>query len=172
MAKERGQSRSRYKEKGQMAARSTDVYIPDEGRKEIAVCTGCKAIYKNKRWYMEEDETAKISREMAENEVVCPACQRIHDDNPAGIVTFAGDYLVDHEVEILNTIKNEAEKARNKNPLARIMEIRQEGNVMTIRTTDDKLAQKLGRNIYKAHSGSLEYQWSKDNNFVRVNWKR
>ncbi len=172
MAKERGQSRSRYKEKGQMAARSTDVYIPDEGRKEIAVCTGCKSLYKNKRWYLEGDELTKISSEMATNEVVCPACQRIRDDNPAGIVSITGDYLVEHEVEILNTIKNEAEKARAKNPLARIMEIRQEGNVMTIRTTDDKLAQKLGKNIYRAHSGNLEYQWSKDNNFVRVNWNR
>lgn len=172
MAKERGQSRSRYKEKAQMAARSTDVYLSDEGKKEIAVCTGCKALYKNKRWYLDENESENISRDMARNQVVCPACQRIHDDNPAGIVTFTGDYLVAHEVEILNTIKNEAEKSRAKNPLARIMEITQDGNFMTIRTTDDKLAQKLGRTIYKAHSGNLEYQWSKDYNFVRVSWSR
>ena len=172
MAKERAQSRSRYKEKAQMAARSTDAYVPEEGRREIAVCTGCHALYRNKRWYMEEDESAKISRDMARNEIICPACQRIRDDNPAGIVTFTGDYLIDHELEILNTIRNEAEKARVKNPLARIMEIRQEGNAITIRTTEDKLAQKLGKIIYKAHSGMLEYQWSKDNNFVRVNWSR
>ncbi len=172
MAKERGQSRSRYREKVEMAARSADVYVSDEARKEIAVCTGCKALYKNKRWFPKEDESAKISRDMVKYEVICPACQRIEDDNPAGIVTFSGNYLVEHELEILNIIKNEAEKTSIKNPLARIMEIRQEGNVMTIRTTDDKLAQKLGTNIYKAHSGNLEYQWSKDYNFVRVNWSR
>ena len=64
------------------------------------------------------------------------------------------------------------EKARTKNPLARIMEIRQEGSALTISTTDEKLAQKLGKDIYKAHSGKLEYQWRREESFVRVNWNR
>jgi NMD protein affecting ribosome stability and mRNA decay len=163
---------TRFREKGQMTARSTDVYLPKQGMKEVAVCTGCNALYWNKRWYLHEDESTKLSAEMVRNEVICPACQRIQDNYPAGVVTFTGDYLVLHENEILNTIKNVEEKARTKNPLARIMEIKQEGNVLTIRTTSDKLAEKLGRDIYKAHSGDLEYQWSKQENFVRVNWSR
>jgi NMD protein affecting ribosome stability and mRNA decay len=161
-----------YEEKGQMAARSTDAYLPKEGLKEVAVCTGCKILYWNKRWYLSEDESTKLSADMVRNEVLCPACRRMQDNNPAGIVTFSGDYLVKHENEILNTIKNVEEKARTKNPLARIMEIKQEGNVLTVYTTNDKLAQKLGRDIFKAHSGSLEYQWSKEYSFVRVNWNR
>jgi hypothetical protein len=172
MARTGEPSRARYGEKGQMTTRSTDVYLPKGGMKEVAECTGCKMLYWNKRWYPGEDESTKLSRDMVRNEVLCPACQRIQDDNPAGIVTFSGDYLVEHENEILNTIRNVEEKARGKNPLARIMEIRQEGNVLTIRTTDEKLAEKLGRDIYKAHSGRLEYQWSKENSFVRVNWSR
>ena len=96
----------------------------------------------------------------------------MQDDNPAGIVTFTGEYLVANEEEILNTIKNTEQKARARSPLSRVMEIKQEGNVLIVTTTEDKLAQKLGRDIYKAHSGKLEYQWSADNSSVRVNWTR
>ena len=168
----RGLSRIGYEEKGQRAARSTNVYLPQEGEKEVAVCTGCRALYWNKRWYVSEEETTGLAQAAVRKNVLCPACQRMQDNNPAGILTFSGDYLVRHEDEILNTIKNAEEKARAKNPLARIMEINQEGNVLTLTTTDDKLAQKLGRDVYKAHSGKLEYQWSRENDFVRVNWTR
>jgi NMD protein affecting ribosome stability and mRNA decay len=172
MARVRGLSKIGYEEKGQRAARSTNAYLPKEGMKEVAICTGCKALYWNKRWYLDENESTKLSLDMVKNEVICPACQRVQDNNPAGIVTFRGDYLVEHENDILNAIKNTEEKSRSKNPLARIMEIRKEGNLLTIMTTDDKLAQKLGRDIHKAHSGSLEYKWNKEDSFVRVNWSR
>ena len=168
----RGVTRFGYEEKGKMTTRSTDVYLPKEGMKEVAVCTGCGAFYTNKRWYPGEEEGAQLKGAPARSEVTCPSCQRMHDNNPAGIATFTGGYLVEHENEILNTIRNVEVKVRAKNPLARIMEIRQEGNVLTIATTQDKLAERLGRDIFKAHSGKLEFQWSKEENFVRVNWTR
>lgn len=171
MAGARGVTRIGYEEKGQRAIRSADVYVHKEGIKEETVCAGCQALYRNKRWYRSGDVAAKGSS-MTKGHVLCPACQRMKDGNPAGIATFAGDYLVQHENEIINTVKNVEEKARAKNPLARIMAIAREGDVVTVSTTDDKLAQKLGRDIYKAHSGRLEFQWSKEESFVRVNWSR
>ncbi|HEY3308527.1 MAG TPA: BCAM0308 family protein [Desulfuromonadaceae bacterium] len=165
-------SRISVEEKGQMAARNTDAYVNEAGMKEIAVCTECKALYWNKRWYLDESVSTGLSNDMIRKEVLCPACHRIHDNNPAGIVTYSGDYLLKHKVEIINTIKNSEEKARMKNPLARIMDIKEDQGSMIVSTTDDKLAQKLGRDIYKAHSGSLEYRWSRENNFLRVNWNR
>lgn len=159
-------------EKGQRAARSTDVYHVESSSREVAVCSGCNALYWNKRWYLDENESTKLNRGMIKETVLCPACQRMHDNNPAGVAVFTGDYLLEHEEEILNTIKNTENKSRVKNPLSRIMEIRQEKDVLTIHTTDDKLAQKLGRDIYKAHSGNLQYQWSNEHNFVRVKWSR
>lgn len=165
-------SRISVEEKGQMAARSTDVYVSDLGSKEVAVCKGCKALYWNKRWYPDESVSTLLSDDMIRTEILCPACHRIQDGNPAGIVTYSGNYLQEHKDEILNTIKNSEEKSRMKNPLARIMEIIQDENSMIVNTTDDKLAQKLGRDIFKAHSGSLEYKWSREHNFIRVNWSR
>ena len=159
-------------EKGQRTARSTDPYHTEKASKEVAVCSGCSALYWNKRWYLDEGEAESLISKKVKNTVLCPACQRMQDNNPAGIAVFTGDYLVAHEEEILNSLKNIEEKARVKNPLSRIMEIRQDGNILTVLTSDDKLAQKLGRDIFKAHSGSLQYQWSNEHNFVRVNWSR
>jgi NMD protein affecting ribosome stability and mRNA decay len=164
--------RTGVEEKGQRAVRSSDVYLPKRGAKEAALCKSCGALYRNKRWSVDEAELKKAKGEAGINKIICPSCQRIEDGNPAGIITLSGGYLAEHAGDILNAIKRTEAKSRVKNPLGRIMEIKQEQNMITIATTEDKLAQKLGREIYKAHHGELHYQWSHEENFVRVNWKR
>lgn len=161
-----------FEEKGQMAQRSTDAYRQKLGPTETAICKKCGTIYRNKRWHIDEAELNRLKGESGVTKVVCPACQRMADDNPAGVVTLTGSYLLEHENDILNLIKREEARSRSKNPLGRIMEISQEESVLTISTTEDKLAQKLGREVYKAHKGELHYSWSHDLHFVRVNWTR
>ena len=161
-----------FEEKGQMAERSTDTYRQKRGPAETAICEKCGMIYKNKRWLLDEAESNRLRGESGITKVVCPACQRIADANPAGVVTLSGEYLLKHEDDILNMIKQTEARSRAKNPLGRIMEINQEKDVLTISTTEDKLAQKLGREVYKAHKGELHYSWSHDLHMVRVNWQR
>lgn len=158
-------------EKGQRAARSTDPYLPKEGM-EVSFCRKCGLVYRQKRWIMDPDELERVKSDPSAGKILCPACQRMRDQVPGGYLTLKGDYLSSHEVEILELIKNTEAKSRQKNPLGRIMEITQEGGVLTILTTEDKLAQKLGRDVFKAHSGRLSYQWSHDENYVRVEWHR
>jgi NMD protein affecting ribosome stability and mRNA decay len=159
-------------EKGQRAERSTDVYLPKEGMKVVSFCRKCGVIYHNKRWYTDEAELERVRSDPGATKIVCPSCLRMHDNNPGGIITLSGEYLVRHEVEILDLIKRKEAMYRAKNPLGRIMEINQDGSVLTISTTEDKLAQKIGRDVYKAHKGDLHYQWSEKESFVRVNWAR
>ena len=153
-------------EKGQMSVRSADVYLPKRGMPEGALCKGCGVVYRNKRWQVE------LMRGDTSNEVLCPACQRMEDHNPGGVVTLSGPYLASHKVEILNTIKHLEAKSREKNPIGRIMEIKEEAGRITVTTTEDKLAQKLGREVYRSQKGELHYQWSHDQNLVRVEWMR
>jgi NMD protein affecting ribosome stability and mRNA decay len=161
-----------FEEKGQRTARSTDVYLPKGGSKEPALCRKCGAIYRDKRWSIDEEEAKTLKDEGTAVVLTCPACQRMADNNPAGIVTFSGDYLLEHWNDILNIVQRVEAVSRSKNPLGRIMEINQEESILTIATTEDKLAQKLGREVYKAHKGELHYQWSHDEHFVRVSWTR
>ncbi len=159
-------------EKGSRAARSTDVYLHKDGVKEVSFCRKCGIIFRNKRWYIDEAELERVRSDPGATKVVCPSCLRIHDNNPGGIITLSGEYLVHHETEILDLIRRKETMYRSKNPLGRIMEINQDGNVLTIATTEDKLAQKIGRDVYRAHKGDLHYQWSEKEKFVRVNWAR
>ncbi len=157
-------------EKGKRSDRSTDVYLPKGG--ESNLCRKCGALYRNKRWTTDAEELRKAKEEKGLAQVVCPACQRMADNKPGGVISFSGAYLMEHEDQILNAIKKIEETSRRKNPLARIMEISQEANVLTVATTEDRLAQKLGKEIYKAHKGELHYHWSQAESFVRVNWSR
>ncbi len=159
-------------EKGQRTERSTSVYLPKKGMKETAICGRCHLIYQNKRWYLDDTEARRLLAEKQVRLGTCPACRRMEDSIPAGIATFAGDYFRQHETEILEIIKNTESKSRAKNPLGRVMEMSQDGNVLTVATTEDKLAQKLGREVYRAHKGELRYQWGHDQEMVRVKWQR
>lgn len=171
-ARKEQKSKIAFEEPGQRNARSTDVYLPKKGLKEEAVCNRCKLVYQNKRWSMNEADARRLMDASGTRRGTCPACRRMEDNIPAGITTFSGEYFRKHEVEILDIIKNEEARSRVKNPLGRVMEIAQEGDVLTVSTTEEKLAQKLGKEVYKAHKGELRFQWAHDQKMVRVSWAR
>jgi hypothetical protein len=154
-------------EKGQRTPRSMDAYQSKDGVSGAAYCQ-CGAVFSNKRWHVQESGASPHG----EQRVVCPACRRIADHNPAGIVTLKGSFFATHGAEIDNLIKNTSESAAMKNPLGRIMDISREEEGVTITTTDAKLAQKIGRDVFKSHGGDLQFTWSHDVGPVRISWSR
>jgi len=160
--------KSVVEEIGQRTARNANSYMPKGGYREGAFCRECGTVYQNKRWRIAETTDALAGM----REVVCPACLRAHDHNPAGVVTLSGDYLRQKMDTILHDVRHIEAKSRQKNPLGRIMEIGREEGRLTIETTENRLAQKVGREIYKAHKGELHYQWNQDEAMVRVSWSR
>lgn len=151
--------------------RETDPYKPRKGAPEVGVCPTCHAISRKKRWYLDEKEYASLVIAGATKRP-CPACRKIADGFPAGVVTLRGAYLRTHRDEILRLVRNEEERSRGINPLERIMEIRESGDGMELLTTDEKLAQRIGREIRKACRGTVEYRWSEDTKLLRVHWVR
>ena len=148
---------------------TTDMYIT-KGGQGVAVCEGCQAVYRNKRWYT-GPEVIKVGT--VTMKVVCPACLKIRDNFPGGIVTLAGGYVLPHKREIIKLVKNEEDRARGFNPLERVMSIKENGHgSIIINTTNEKLAQRLGRAIKKAFHGDVRYHWSHDNKLVRVDWMK
>jgi NMD protein affecting ribosome stability and mRNA decay len=160
----------RGEEKGERTRRSKDTYHSKGGVKGISYCE-CGAIYSNKRWSHDEQALNTLKRTSGHT-MTCPACQRIHDNNPAGIVTLSGSHLRGHAEEILNLVKHVAAAVNAKNPLGKLMEITEGKETIDLTTTDDKMAQKLGKEIYKAHGGELHFHWSDDQRLVRVRWSR
>lgn len=155
------------KEKGQRTPRSMDIYQEKGGVKGTAYCE-CGVVFRNKRWQSGENE----DKSPGGQSLVCPACRRIADRVPAGIVALRGDFYAAHEAEIDNLIKNTEQAAVTKNPLGRVMETSREQGGVTITTTDGRLAQKIGREVYKSHGGELHFNWSQAEDLVRVSWSR
>ncbi len=152
---------------------TTDSYLPRGASRRVSICEGCRSVYMNKRWYAGSEHDNLMSKSSNAATTVCPACLKIRDNFPGGIVTLKGDYVLKHKQDLMNLIRNEEERARGFNPLERVMSVRENGyGSIVISTTNEKLAQRLGRAIKKAFHGEVAYHWSHDNKLVRVDWVR
>ncbi len=150
----------------------SDTYLP-RGASQVSVCEECHAVYRNKRWYTEVSVEEAIKKYPGTALTTCPACLKIRDNFPGGIVTLKGSYIVSHKQELLNLIRNEEDRARGFNPLERVMSVRENGfGKLVVATTNEKLAQRLGRAIKKAFHGEVSYNWSHENKLVRIEWER
>jgi NMD protein affecting ribosome stability and mRNA decay len=150
-----------------------DSYLPRGAAKKISVCEGCHAVYKNKRWYADAALYDKAVSAPGTSVTVCPACAKIRDNFPGGIVTLKGSYVLPHKEDLVHLVKNVEARARSTNPLERVMSIKEDGyGNIVIYTTNEKLAQRLGNLIKKAFHGNVTYDWSHENKLARVDWVR
>jgi NMD protein affecting ribosome stability and mRNA decay len=150
-----------------------DPYITHAGHDDSAICKTCSAVYLGQRWYLAEQvDHAKKNNQGKTHSVTCPACRKIHDKSPGGIVQLSGTFLVEHNEDIMNLIHNEGARAMTINPMERIIETESVDSTCTISTTNEKLAQRIGRALHKAYSGTVAYKFSADNKLVRVTWHR
>lgn len=151
---------------------SDDPYLPDAGLKEPSICQSCHALYRHKRWQLDPQEVRRMETNSDVHWVTCPGCQKAAESYPEGILTLRGDYLWSHEQEIRNILSNESERVMAKNPIARIMQMTTVEDALVIETTEQKLAEHLGRALNRAHSGDLQVEWSAAPRICRVSWER
>ena len=147
---------------------------PSRALSEPAVCEACGAVYANRRWTAADtgsDDERKHWRPA--QMTVCPACTQQRTGEPRGFVFLDGAFFVAHHEEIEQLLRNEAERAAEDNPLARIMEWkRDDSHNLTVTTTTEHLAQRLGNALEKAYGGNTHYDFSHENKLARVNWQR
>ena len=151
---------------------SSDPYIPEAALPEPAICGGCNALYRNRRWQIDAAAAEKASADSDVSRVTCPACRKIAERYAEGVITLSGNYLWNHEKEIRNILRNEENRAMAKNPLQRIIRMEREGDSLIIETTEEKLAEHLGRTLNRAHQGELSVTWSDQHSLCRVSWER
>jgi NMD protein affecting ribosome stability and mRNA decay len=142
---------------------------------EPGVCKGCGALYVDRRWINDESDLSNTRQQRwrIPRLVLCPACKKQMDGVPGGFVFLEGQFLKEHNKEIEKLLFNEAERASENNPLARIMEIKKDndGGLM-LATTTEHLAQRLGHALQKAFGGKVLYRFSHENKLTRVLWRR
>lgn len=144
-------------------------------KNEPRVCKTCGAVYSNRRWTIADSGAGDIKQKQWRTAqlTVCPACTQQRTGEPRGFVFLDGTFFVAHHEEIEQLLRNEAERAAEDNPLARIMEWkRDDGHKLTVTTTTEHLAQRLGNALEKAYGGNTHYDFSHENKLARVNWQR
>lgn len=143
--------------------------------REPAVCKICGAVYRNKRWVRSRQASEPPKKQPYEPPflTICPACEKKAEELPGGVVYLRGKFLSQHWDEVEATLLNEADRTADKNATARIIEWSNDPDgTVTITTTTEHLAQRLGRSLKKAFHGDVRYDFSHENKLVRVYWER
>lgn len=142
--------------------------------KEPAICKTCGAIYANRRWSLEAPEKKTKDRHWEPSQsTICPACVQKNVGVPGGYLLVDGTFWQTHQKEIERLLQNEAARAAETNPLAQIISWQPEGETkLTLTTTTEHLAQRLGHALEKAFDGEVRYDFSHENKLARVWWHR
>jgi len=149
-----------------------DPYNPRVDPGEVAVCTECHALYQRRHWFFDEELYFHHNAQLATRKVLCSACQKIRDRYAEGqVILHTSPFLTKHKDEILRLVRNEEDRAKGDNPLERIIEISESADRVTVTTTNEKLAQRIGRTLKSSYQGHTSYRWS-DSKFLSVEWQR
>jgi len=129
------------------------------------VCGECGSLFQDGRWSWN-----KATKEA--NKVVCPACQRIVDNCPAGYVEIRGTFFKGHREELLNLIRREEKFENGEHPMERIISIVDEVGHTLVTTTGVHIARRIGKALSRAYQGDLSIQYGDDEKSIRVYWSR
>ena len=149
----------------QKKALRADPYALRAKLPDPSACRECHAIYRAGRWAWGAPPADAA-------QTVCPACRRIADDYPAGVIELKGAYVAAHREELERLARNVEERERAEHPLKRIARIDAKPGTLAIATTDGKLARGIGAALRRAHRGTLRVPPVSRENVVRVTWTR
>jgi len=166
MPEKRGQARSGPRQK------LDDPYLTRKAYPEPTICPVCGLVFHNKRW-LKDDHLLNSIKTITEKHK-CPSCRKIEDHFSMGVVfiTSESDFTERHKTEIINLIRNEEKREIVRNPLSRIMSLKEMSDEIMIETTSENLAIAIGKALHRANNGKVEFNFSLDSKQARVYWKR
>ncbi|MBN2168797.1 MAG: hypothetical protein JW738_06090 [Actinobacteria bacterium] len=136
-------------------------------------CPKCGAVYNGRRWIPKPDnQTARNCMNEDCMKVTCPGCLRMERHQIEGIVTLRGSFFDRHRDEIWNLVNRVAKNKEKRNVNSRILDVAQNDGDTVIQTTDEHLAERMGKELQKAFKGNLEMKWQEGGALVRVIWER
>lgn len=140
------------------------------GKIDLLICQECEAVYYAKSWHHQLEDYQRLSEDKRIKFTLCPACQMIKDKKYEGLVILR-EVPQNKKEEVLRLVQNIGERAYQRDPLDRIIEIRdRDKNKIEILTTENQLAVSIGKQIKRAFKGHLEIKWSHQESTARLVW--
>jgi NMD protein affecting ribosome stability and mRNA decay len=144
-----------------------DPYMTRSKPAEPAVCMECGVVFNDGRWQWMSEVPQGAHEEL------CPACQRIRDKVPAGLLELSGDFFQEHRDEIMHLVHNTVESQKREHPMKRLMETEeQEDGTVLVSFTDTHLPSGVGEAVEHAYQGDLDIHYTEEAGIVRVYWRR
>lgn len=138
------------------------------------VCRTCGAVFIKRHWVAAGTPRARlIARTGPVVPTTCEACHMVAENNWRGELRLSGEFFVAHRDEVEHLLRNEVARGLADNPLARIVRWMPRGRKeLTVTTTTEHLAKRLGRTLKRAFDGVVHYEFSHENKFAHVTWAR
>ena len=145
---------------------------PARAESEPIVCGTCGAIYSKRRWVARDHSQISSAKLRSARVKQCPGCKRKREGVPSGYLEATGSFFTAHREEIEHLLRNEATRSAEDNPVARVIDWSSKGSKLSLTTTTEHLAQRLGHALKKAFHGEVKYDFSHENKVARVSWRR
>ena len=130
----------------ELPARGTGKKKIPSNQKGIVFCSSCRSAYYKKSWHhITPAERLKL-KVHDPKPIFCPACQMIKNKEFEGQLTIGGFPLV-LEADLNKLIKNFCQRAFERDPLHRLIDIKNDSGNLTATTTENQLAVKLAKKI-------------------------
>lgn len=142
-------------------------YLKAWHQRSDTLCPQCGAAYQEGRWTWQG-----LINPADAQEALCPACQRIDEDVPAGTVRLHGAFVLQHPDELCGLMRNTEELEKREHPLERLMAISDATDGLEVTTTGVHLAQRIGHALEAAYDGELKIHYNDEEYFVDVHWQR
>lgn len=131
------------------------------GQPSCLVCTSCSAVWRGGHWQW--GGAPKDARG-----IICEACHRILENNPAGEVSLSGALVFLKGQEMIHLIRNEEEAEKAEHPMNRIISIDKTENGLLVKTTDTHLPHRIGEAVRRAYRGHTKIHYDEGGAFARV----
>ncbi|MBN2057556.1 MAG: hypothetical protein JW782_02000 [Candidatus Saganbacteria bacterium] len=89
-----------------------------------------------------------------------------------GLIRLSGQFLLDHEEELLSLIRREGKLAEERNPDHKIVNIEKADGAITVSISEHNLAMHIGKALSRAYKGEHAYKFLNGEKYVEVDWKR
>ena len=144
---------------------------PPRAARGAIACRDCGAVYVKRRWVL-PTEPAAIAVAALARPGRCPSCTIKARKQVRGYVYAEGAFARVHRPEIEALLRQEAARAAVDNPLGQLIAWERTPERLTVSTTTEHLAQRLGEALHSAYHGKVRYKFSHGEPFARVTWRR
>lgn len=150
-----------------MHPRTKDPYRPRGKEPASTSCAVCGLQVEDGVW-----KTPKPASARPRGRAICPACLRIRDDYPGGLLRITGRYSRVHREEVLNRARIVARKEAGTHPLQRLMRIEDKPGEIVLYFTGEHIPVRIGKALRSDFGGSLSIRYAADEKYAVAIWTK